>query len=150
QEEFSATCARFGASRARWWYRRQAFGLAAHRIGTRLIGGSRMPQRLPEPTATRAGLSGLLWYDLRQAWRSVRHHPALSLTIVVVLGVALAANATTFAMADAIVLRPYRYSGMPRAVMIASDDHKRFFARDAVTPGDFVDWREQTRDVMDR
>jgi putative ABC transport system permease protein len=109
-----------------------------------------MPQRLPEPTAATGGLSGLLWYDLRQAWRSVWHHPGLSLTIVVVLGVALAANATTFGMADAIVLRPYRYSGMSRAVMIASDDHKRFFARDSVTPGDFIDWREQTRDVMDR
>jgi putative ABC transport system permease protein len=93
---------------------------------------------------------GLLYYDLRQAWRSVRHHPALSLTVVIVLAVALAANATTFAMADAIVLRPFRYSGVPRAVMIASDDHKRFFARESVTPGDFIDWREQTRDVLDR
>src|SRR5262249_14374028 len=102
QEEFSAACARLGASRARWWYRRQAVGLTLHRWPSRLTGGSRMPQRLPEPTEHRAGLSGLLWYDLRQAWRSVWHHPALSLTIVVVLGVALAANATTFAMADAI------------------------------------------------
>ena len=68
-----------------------------------------MPQRLPEPAPDSAGMLGLLGYDLRQAWRSVRHHPALSLTVVIVLAVALAANATTFAMADAIVLRPFRY-----------------------------------------
>jgi len=150
QEEFSSACARLGTSRARWWYRRQAFGLTLHRLAAHLPGRSRMPQRLPEPAPDRAGMLGLLSYDLRQAWRSVRHHPVLSLTIVVVLGVALAANATTFAIADAIVLRPFRYSGVPRAVMIASDDHKRFFSRESVTPGDFVDWREQTGDVMDR
>jgi hypothetical protein len=150
QEEFTSACARFGPSRARWWYRRQAFGLTLHRLAAHLPGRSRMPQRLPEPAPDGAAMLGLLGYDLRQAWRSVRHHPALSFTVVIVLAVALAANATTFAMADAIVLRPFRYPGVPRAVVVASDDHKRFFWRDSVTPGDFVDWREQTRDVMDR
>jgi putative ABC transport system permease protein len=150
REEFSVACSRLGASRARWWYWRHAVGLTVHRCTARLVGGPRMPQRLPDLTDSRAGFTGLIWYDLRQAWRSVRHHPALSATIVLVLAAALAANATTFAMADAIVLRPFRYSGVPRAVMLASDDHKRFFARDSVAPGDFVDWREQTRDVMDR
>ena len=82
QEEFSSACARFGPSRARWWYRRQAFGLTLHRLAAHLPGRSRMPQRLPEPAPDRAGMSGLLWYDLRQAWRSVRHHPALSATIM--------------------------------------------------------------------
>jgi len=58
-EEFSSACARLGPSRARWWYRRQAIGLTAHRLSSRLTGAARMPQRLPEPADTRAGLSGL-------------------------------------------------------------------------------------------
>jgi putative ABC transport system permease protein len=150
QEEFSAACARLGSSRARWWYRRQALGLAVHRVSIRVTGGARMPQRLPEPAATRAGISGLFWYDLRQAWRAVRQHPALSATIVLVLAVALAANATIFALADAMVLRPFRYAGVPRAVMIASDGHTPIFNRTSVASGDFIEWRERTRDVMDR
>ena len=149
-EEFTAVVARQGTVRARWWYRRQALAVATHRTAARFTRRSPMLRRLPEPVDSRAGFMGILWHDLRQAWRSVRHHPALSLTVVVVLAVALAANATTFAMADAIVLRPFRYPGVPRAVVVASDDHKRFFWRDSVTAGDFVDWREQTRDVMDR
>jgi putative ABC transport system permease protein len=150
REEFGAACSQIGASRARWWYRRQVIGLTLHRLATRLPGRSRMPQRLPEPAVAHAGVSGVLWYDLRQAWRSVRYHPGLSTTIVVVLAVAIAANAATFSLADGIVLRPYRYPGVPRAVMVAADGHERFFARQSVTPGDFTDWREQTRDVMDR
>jgi putative ABC transport system permease protein len=150
REEFVAACSQIGVSRARWWYWRQAIGLAAYRINTRLTGGARMAQRLPEPAPTRAGLSGFFWYDLRQAWRAVRQHPTLSATIVLVLAVALAANATIFGLADAMVLRPFRYPGVPRAVMIASDGHTPIFARTSVAPGDFVDWRERTQDVMDR
>ncbi len=149
-EEFIVMTARLGPSRARWWYRRQALAVATHRTAARFTRRSPMLRRLPEPVESRAGILGMLSHDLRQAWRSVRHHPALSFTVVVVLAVALAANATTFAMADAMVLRPFRYPGVPRAVVVASDDHKRFFWRDSVTAGDFIDWREQTRDVMDR
>jgi len=109
-----------------------------------------MPQRLPEPADTRAGLSGLFWYDLRQAWRAVRQHPALSATIVLVLAVAVAANATIFALADAMVLRPFRYPGVARTVMIASDGHTPIFARTSVATGDFIEWHEQTHEVMDR
>jgi predicted permease len=150
QEEFSSACARFGPSRARWWYRRQALGLTLHRLAAHLPGRSRMPQRLPEPAPERAGIPGLLWYDFRQAWRAVRQHPALSATIVLVLAVALAANATIFALADAMVLRPFRYPGVSRAVMIASDGHTPIFNRTSVAQGDFIEWREQTRHVMDR
>lgn len=149
-EEFILARDRVGAVKAGWWYRRQVLGVALHRLAARLSGGSRMPQRLPEPTTDRAGVIGVLWDDLRQAWRTVRHQTALSTTVVIVLATALAANAAIFSMADAIVLRPFRYPGVARAVLIASDGHQRFFARESVAPGDFLDWREQALDVFDR
>ncbi len=92
----------------------------------------------------------MLWHDLRSAWRSVRHQPALSATIVLVLALGLSANATIFALVDAIVLRPFRYPGVERAAVVASDEHTRFFDRESVAPGDFLDWREQATDVFDR
>jgi hypothetical protein len=95
-------------------------------LAARLTGRSLVPDRLPEPTEPRDGLSGALWHDLRHAWRVVRHQPALSLTVVLVLAVAIAANGTVFSVADALVLRPFRYPGVDRAVVLASDGHKRF------------------------
>ena len=69
---------------------------------------------------------------------------------MLVLAVALAANATTFALIDALVLRPFRYPGVGRAVLVASAGHQRFFDRESVAAGDFLDWREQASDVLDR
>ena len=66
------------------------------------------------------------------------------------LSLGLAANATIFAQADAIVLRPFRYPGVERAAVVASDSHQRFYDRESVAPGDFLDWREQASDVFDR
>ena len=140
-----------GARTARSWYRKQALGIAARRFAApphRTIAGSR--SRCRNPQEPRAGLSGALWHDLRHAWRVVRHQPALSLTVVLVLAVAIAANGTVFSVADALVLRPFRYPGVDRAVVLASDGHKRFFARQSVTPGDFIDWREQAGDAFSR
>jgi putative ABC transport system permease protein len=151
-EEFSVMSEDLGVSQARRWYWREAMSVAAHRVTRRFRrGGLPRERRLrPEAEKPRAGLAGIMWHDLRSAWRMLRHQPALSATVVIVLAVALAANATTFALADAIVLRPFRFTGVDRAVVIASDDHKRFFDRDSVAAGDLIDWREQARDVVDR
>jgi hypothetical protein len=118
-EEFSTMTTQTGVRSARSWYRRQAFGIAARRFAARLTGRPFVPDRLPEPQEPRDGLSGALWFDLRHAWRVVRHQPALSLTVVLVLAVAIAANGTVFSVADALVLRPFRYPGVDRAVVIA-------------------------------
>ena len=92
----------------------------------------------------------MLLQDVRYAWRTVWHQPALSATVVLVLAVALAANATTFALIDALVLRPFRYPGVSRAVLVASTGHGPFIDRQSVAAGDFLDWREQATDVLDR
>ena len=92
----------------------------------------------------------MLLQDLRYAWRTVWHQPALSATVALVLAIALAANATTFALIDALVLRPFRYPAVGRAVVVASAGHSVFYDRESVAPSDFLDWREQATDVFDR
>ena len=146
-EEFSAMHVR-DPRRARRWYWRQALGISLHYVRARL-GRPAVTRPMIEQDSPRAGLGGLLWHDLRFAWRSVTHQPALSATIVLVLAVALAANAAIFTIGDALVLRPFRYPGVDRAVTIASAPYERFFARASVAAGDFLDWREQTRDVFE-
>jgi predicted permease len=151
REEFLSMARRHGLPYARRWYWAQAVGVAAHRAAARVTGSRRSaPFVMPEPPESRAGSLSLFWHDLRSAWRSLRHQPALSLTVVAMLALGLAANATIFAQADAIVLRPFRYPGVDRAAVIASDSLQRFYDRESVAPGDFLDWRAQARDVFDR
>ena len=107
-------------------------------------------RRLPEPVDSRAGLIGIFWHDLHQAWRSVTHQPALATTVIVVLATALACNAAVFAIADAMVLRPFRFPGIDRAVVLASDGPKRFFDRSSVAAGDLLEWKDVARDVFSR
>ena len=151
REEFVCMARRHGLPYARRWYWGQALGVAAHRAVARVTRARRTaPMSMPEPPEPHADWLALLWHDLHSAWRSLQHQPALSLTVVAMLALGLAANATIFAQADAIVLRPFRYPGVDRAAVVASDSHQRFYDRESVAPGDFHDWRQQARDVFDR
>jgi predicted permease len=151
REEFVQMSKRHGAPYARRWYWAQAMGVAAHQLAARVRRPRRGSAMLePDPPDTRAGTLARVAHDLRAAWRSLRHQPALSATVVVVLGLALAANATIFAIADAIVLRPFRYPGVDRAVLLVSDANGTFFDRTSVAPGDYLDWREQTAGLLDQ
>ncbi len=146
-EEFAVRSRAHGPRYAYRWHWRQSIGISLHHLRARVW---RSPRSVPmlEQDEPRAGLPGLMWYDVRFAWRSVAHQPALASTIVLVLAVALAANATIFAIGDALVLRPFRYPGVNRAVVVASAPYERFFDRESVAAGDFLDWREQARDVF--
>jgi putative ABC transport system permease protein len=149
-EEFAAVSTQLPSSAARRWYWRNALSLAGHRLARGVTGHRPAVRPEPEPEDPRAGVIAVLLQDLRYAWRTISHQPALSATVALVLAVALAANATTFALIDALVLRPFRYPGVDRAVVIASTGHELFYDRQSVAAGDFLDWREQAGDVVDR
>ena len=149
-EEFAAVSVRLPAASARRWYWRQALNIASHRLSRSITRPQPGGHPLPEQEEPRTGMMPMLWQDVRYAWRSVWHQPALSATVVLVLAVALAANATTFALIDALVLRPFRYPGVSRAVLVASTGRGPFIDRESVATGDFLDWREQATDVFDR
>ncbi|MGE0551992.1 MAG: ADOP family duplicated permease [Gemmatimonadales bacterium] len=59
-----------------------------------------------------------LWLGLRRAALSLRRAPAFSLTVVLTLGLAMAGLTASFALLDAVVLRPLRYPGSDRLVRI--------------------------------
>ena len=150
REEFVEMTRRHGAPYARRWYWGQAMGVAAHKLAARVRRPRPSAMLEPDPPNERAGLLSRVLHDVRSAWRSVCHQPALSATVVAVLALGLAANATMFALADAIVLRPFRYPGVERAAIVASDTHERFFDRESVAPADFLAWRAEAADVFER
>jgi putative ABC transport system permease protein len=86
--------------------------------------------------------------DLRYAWRSVFRQPALAAVVVSTLALALAANATVFSIMDAIVLRPYRFEGIDRIVMVASDSPTApVWDRESVATFDFREWQRHVKTV---
>jgi putative ABC transport system permease protein len=83
--------------------------------------------------------------DALHAWRAVAQRPAISLTIVGTLAVALAANATIFTLADALYLRPFRFPGADRLVIVSSAPNNDPAAdHSSVAPADFRDWERES------
>ncbi len=147
-EEFAAQIRRSDPASARAWYWRQALAISVHLVVAPR--SARWKGLMPLPIDPPTGRWTVdLRYDLHAAWRSVRQQPAVSATIVLTLALGLAANAVIFALGDALVLRPFRFAGVDRTVVIASgSDSEQFLSRHSVTPGDFVDWTEQTGETF--
>jgi putative ABC transport system permease protein len=85
-----------------------------------------------------------LMQDLRRALRIVRRHPGVSLMASLTLALGIAMNATTFAVFDAVLLRPLPYPGAEHLVWL-SPHHTRFALDTQVSRADFLIWREQAR-----
>lgn len=151
REERERLARRVGRARAARWHFRQSVSIAAR------YGAMRLLRRKPPVrwiSLAAAEPDGPWWSglprDIRYAWRAVGQRPGLSAAIVMTLALALAANSTTFSLLDALVLRPYRFAGIDRLLVVttaAADD--QFFDRANVTGADFREWREQSKTVKD-
>ena len=150
REEYVMTRKQQGAGVAWRWYWAQAFS-----IGTRGLAARWRPRRPQEGGLSRsadidarAGWLAGASRDARHAWRTLARRPGTSLVIVSTLALALSTNATSVAIMDAIVLRPFRFPDLDRIVMVASSDTQQGpFDRESVSPGDFRDWRREARTI---
>ena len=150
REEHARLAARVGAGRARRWHTQQSLRIAC-RYGThRLLRRGTPPPRWLAIAAQEPGGSWTagLSRDALYAWRAVTQRPSLSGVIVATLALALAANATTFSLLDAIVLRPYRFAGVDRLLAVASQaPGAALYDRETVSRADFRDFQRDARSV---
>ena len=148
REEYVMIRNRSSRGSARWWYWRTAAGIGARGVSSR-FGVRRSSFPSLAQSAELEGRSG--WWigftrDLRHAWRTLTRRPATSAVIVITLAIALAANSTSFAIMDAIILRPFRFPGLDRLMLVASSESQLgLFDRESVSPADFADWRRESR-----
>ena len=81
--------------------------------------------------------------DLRGAWRAVRAHAGLSLTIAAILAVAIGANTAVFALVNAVMLSPLPFPDAARLVTV--DQTRADSAREPLSLPDYRDLRDRTR-----
>ena len=152
REEHARMVSRVGAARARRWHRRQSIGIAL-RYGTHRLLHRRTPP--PRWLAVAAEEPGGSWTtglnrDVLYAWRALTQRPALSAVIVVTLALALSANSTIFSLMDALVLRPYRFEGVERLMIVATrGPSQNLLDPQSVARADFRDWQRDSRTVRE-
>ena len=90
-----------------------------------------------------------LLHDTRIAARTVVRQPLVALVVVLTLALGLGANASVFAMADALWFRPFPVHDVDRLAMLSEYSERDQFTGESVSPANFLDWKQQAT-VFDR
>ena len=83
--------------------------------------------------------------DLALSARSFLKHPGFALIAVLTLALGIAANTTIFSTLDALILHPFSFPNQERLLVLWEKNLAVGTVRGSVAPGNFTDWREQTR-----
>ena len=81
--------------------------------------------------------------DVRYALRSLRKAPGFAMLAVLVLAAGIGATSAIFSLIDGTLIRPLPYADADRLLMLW--EHPPGYARNRVSPLNFLDWSEQNR-----
>ena len=123
REQFAARAAR-GRLRASVWYWAEAVSLLARGAGE--LG------RTPRPRGDSLMREAIR--DARLALRQFRRQPGFTVAVVLTLALGIGANAATFNVLDALILRIVPLPNLERLTMIAETTPTRGFDLGSVTP----------------
>src|SRR5256885_7273586 len=84
--------------------------------------------------------------NIRYSARSLIKTPGFTAVAIVVLALAIGANTAIFTVVNAVLIRALPYPNSDRLVMLWETNPRFQIGIDTlpVTPGTFMDWREQT------
>jgi len=116
-----------------------------------------------DPTMRRAsGAAADAWFLRRQAWsldswlhdvryagRVLARRPAYTSLVLVTLAIGIGATTAVFSAIDTVLLRPLPYPDAARLVTVWENDRINRKPRYRVAPGNWEDWRSQTRSFED-
>jgi putative ABC transport system permease protein len=85
------------------------------------------------------------WHDATYLLRNVRRQPGFVLVAAVTLGLGIGAIAGVFSVIDALMLRRPSFQHLERLVSVQESNPPHFPFDMNPSPGNFLDWREDTR-----
>jgi putative ABC transport system permease protein len=88
---------------------------------------------------------GIFWQDLRYGLRMLTKNPGFTLVAVLAIALGIGANTTIFSCVNALLLRPFSFDNQERLIMVWERVPDAGVRRGSVAPGNFMDWRDQSR-----
>jgi len=85
------------------------------------------------------------WANFVYAVRTLRKNPSFSLTVMLVLGLAIGGNVGIFSIVNAVMLRPLPYRDSDRLVLLWGNVQRTVVERRGGSFPDYRDWKEQNR-----
>jgi len=99
---------------------------------------------------TRQAWSLDVWlHDARYALRMLERRPAYTALVVFTLAIGIGATTAVFSAIDSVLLRPLPYPDAAQLVTVWENDRINRQPRAPVAPGNWHDWRSQTRSFED-
>ena len=98
-----------------------------------------------KPTHPTLGEWTLLLNNLRYCARMMRRAPLFTVTVVLTVMLAIAADTTIFSIVNAVLLRPLPFQEPDRLVQIAEKNDRLNLATFSSSVLNFLDWREQSQ-----
>jgi len=83
--------------------------------------------------------------DIRHALRVLRSKPSFTIAAIATLAIGIGATTAIFSAVYGVVLQPLPFPDQHRLVSIYQNNHAKGIQRDAVAPGNFVEWEARQR-----
>src|SRR5205085_3576827 len=87
--------------------------------------------------------------DLRYAVRLLTNSPGFTAAAILTLALAIGANTAIFSVVNSVLLRPLPYREAGQLTVIWSEFPERRWTQNIVYPGDYQDWKNQSRSFED-
>lgn len=133
REEHADTVAQDGRNQARNWYWRETRSLFSDRIRD-LWRDYRTRASLKKDSMMRTLLT-----EFRIAARALWRQPLVSVVVIATLALGLGANAATFGMIDALLLRPFTIPNVNRLVVLSELTAQDPYPQEAFAAANFLD-----------
>ena len=88
---------------------------------------------------------GTVWQDIRYGIRTLLKNYSFTVIVLAVLALGIGANTAIFSVTNAVLLRSLPYGDEDRIMMVWENDTKEGNPKNAVAPGNFVDFKEQNQ-----
>ncbi|MGH9813269.1 MAG: ABC transporter permease, partial [Candidatus Acidiferrales bacterium] len=88
-----------------------------------------------------------LWQDLKYGARQLLRSPGFTAVAVLTLALGIGANTAIFSVVNAVLLRPLPFPEPDQLVLITENNLSRGWTSFAVSPANYLDWKQQTQTV---